>query len=135
LNAYVKSNIYTRPDDIQKVISKLDGWFACTVMTNKYVDVFKESQSQLYFCKSKEINYIYCTSEHILNMALKRYDIDHTKVNAVPCNTLLRHNVMTGDIISSYKFEVNERKKYVFDDDKTWYKNYKKSVKYLELFK
>lgn len=124
LNEYVDLQVDTNIDNIIKVCDKLDGWYACGVLSERYVDMFKDFKTSLYRTLTNELGWVYCTDKELLKAGLDKYNIVYPEPEWVPDYKLYRHCNVTGDILAT----IDIPKKIPKYDNKwnnnTWNKGY-----------
>lgn len=117
LNLYTKHNVRKKPRNIAKLGESLDGYYACAVLSKNsgkaYLDVFKDRRASLSVVSTDKLGDIYSTKEddilRVIEEINSRLPIDD-KVKIVGSFTvspghLIRHDVLTGNIILTQKFE------------------------------
>lgn len=67
LNRYLARKVNTNPDNIQKMVNDLKGYFACGIITRdgegkRVLDVFK-SRASLFFCYIRELDCVVITTD------------------------------------------------------------------------
>ena len=125
LKLYTENNVRTNPRNIEKVASRLDGYYAVGVLSSdkkghKYLDVFKEERSNLSVISTDILGDIYATREDDVRKVIEEMNKinqgNHPPVNilgvfVVNPGKLIRHDAMSGriklvqDFNTEYQFE------------------------------
>lgn len=110
LNQYVERNVTNSIDKIQAVADKLDGYYACAIMTEtkKYgyvVDIFKDSRARLsgVFIRDMGIMVFTTVAEDAVTVC-KKMGMEVAYKFAVKEGIMLRLSRLTGDPLMSQKF-------------------------------
>jgi hypothetical protein len=134
LTRYLDEGVKRTPGKIKEAVAPLKGYFACGIMTGKYIDVFKSHSARLHVAYSSDLDaYIYSTCEDSLIKAAKETDIDLSDVYEVNSLIMTRHKP-DGTIMSQHDFEeptssVTETTSPLMDSwrQRNQYTNYSKS--------
>lgn len=110
LNQYVERNVTNNPDKIQAVADKLEGYYACAVMTEtkKYgyvVDIFKDSRARLSAAYIRDMGImVFSTSLDDIAAVCRMMGMEIAYKYTVKEGILLRLSRLTGDPLVSQKF-------------------------------
>lgn len=118
LNLYIQHNVRDNPQQIQKVASKLDGYYACGVIaeTKKYgyvVDIFKDSRARLSAAYIRDMNIVvFATSIDDIVAVAQQMGMEIGYKYKVKEGKLLRLSTLTGAplLVQTFKDEFKERK-------------------------
>lgn len=105
LQSYLSNKIATNPENMDMVGYELQGWYAVAVLTDKYLDIFKEQSSSLVVSRNKELGTLFCTKSEILNKSLVLCGYGATHTHEVNSGHLIRLNPVTGEVIRTMEFD------------------------------
>jgi hypothetical protein len=112
LNLYVKHKVNQKPDAIELVARRLQGYYACGVLTrNKsdgaLLDVFKCSQARLSAAFIQELNtVVFSTAIADIKSACQRLNFNVMSEFGFEDQTMLRLDALTGEVIETLSFKV-----------------------------
>jgi predicted glutamine amidotransferase len=113
LNSYIEHGVESNIKKIQTVAKDLNGYYACAVyakVENDWLlDIFKDSQAQLYAINIKQLGLVFCTSASIVREICHQLKWNVLTVVKVRDNMIARFNIDNGEIESTYKFTKLER--------------------------
>lgn len=111
LNLYVKHRVFQKPDAIQTVANKLQGYYACGVFSSnkaqgRFLDVFKCEMASLNAAYVRDLDTIvFSTRVEDIRSVCGRlgFEVAHEFVFA--SDTLLRLDALTGEVLDRVEFE------------------------------
>lgn len=115
LNEYVTQDVANNPKNIQKVVNKLTGQFACAVLTEdnygkKYMDLFRNDQyPTLFTAYVDELGTnVFCTLPQYIEDAVTSLGWSMGTMFQVKDNTYMRFDAVTGLLLQEFEV-VKER--------------------------
>lgn len=116
LNEYLKAKVMDNVKDIQKIVSRLDGYYACGVMSKnrqgKYIlDVFKESTARLRGYYVKELGtMVFATPGQSdewgpVNNVCKELNLTLVDTYELENDRIVRMDAMTGEVLDCIDFD------------------------------
>jgi hypothetical protein len=115
LNEYVKHDVRNIPENIQKVVNKINGVYACAVLTEddngkKYLDLFRNNQyASLYTCYIDELGTnVFSTIPEIIENTVYDLGWHMDSMFQVANNSFIRFDAVTGLILE--EFEVKKER-------------------------
>lgn len=148
LNEYVEKSVTNNPQNIQKVVNKLDGYYACAVLTETkkfgfVVDIFKDARARLVAAHIKDMNImVFSTSLEDIKIVSESMGMTIDFSYSVNEGVLLRLSTLTGDPLLTQKFkpEFKRRKSESLTElssDDAWEYGYRrhKEIDYLKFKK
>lgn len=130
LNEYVRFDVMNNPNDIQKVVDKLEGYYCCGLLFkdkdgNEYMDIFRSNGAQLYAYWIKELDAIvFCTSDSIVRDTCKKMNFSYSSTFRFKEDTLVRINAKTGEFVSQHSYKTSNWSKWDNYDDGHWSRKY-----------
>ena len=114
LNEYVTKDVRSNPNDIQKVVDKLEGYYACGVLGHTedgpYLDIFKDIGAQLICAKIRELGCtVFCTKYEIVQATCKDLGLTIDMAYAVQPGFLIRMDLNANQIYDIYTYEDNRK--------------------------
>lgn len=110
LNEYVNQDVANNPSNIQKVVNKLTGAFACAVLTEnsagkKYMDLFRNDQyPTLFTCYIDELGTnVFCTLPEYIENAVTELGWSMDTIHQVKNNSYMRLDAITGLIVEEFE--------------------------------
>lgn len=110
LNLYVKHQVCNKPEAIQRVADKLQGYYACGVLTKSkahgaVLDIFKCDSANLSAAYVKELNaMVFSTNVNDIKTVCTRLGFTVMHEFVFDADTLLRLDAITGEVIDCIKF-------------------------------
>lgn len=116
LNEYIKHDVVNNLKNVQKMVDKLDGYYACAVIGKqadgrKIIDVFRDSAAKLRGYYIKELNQVvFGTTGHSetygpIPSACKDIHFTITEEFEIPNHKIVRMDAMTGEVLDSMDFD------------------------------
>jgi Glutamine amidotransferase domain len=110
LNSYFKHNIANKPEDIQKVMDDIRGYYACGVLSTntegkQHLDIFRNSTAQMsaYFVKELDA-VVFCTRSEIIRETCKKLGWTYGNTFTFKDEVMVRIDCVTGQPVSTHKF-------------------------------
>lgn len=131
LNKYLQFNVMKQPNNIQKVVDELKGYFACSIVTRdkdnkRVIDVFK-SRASLDAVYVNDLNaMVFTTSAQDVKDVCKEMKLTIEHEGTVEADKLFRLDVVTGDVLKvvSYKDTANPYPVQSYND---FHRNYRRT--------
>jgi len=131
LNEYVEKKVTNSPEKIQMVADKLEGYYACAVLTEtkKYgyvMDIFKDSRARLSAAYIRDMGImVFSTSIDDILTVCNKMGMEISYKYSVKDGILLRLSRLTGDPLLTQKFNAvfkrpkkqEEKQSYLSSDD------------------
>ncbi len=113
LKLYLEEEVSKNPANIQAVVNKLHGYYACMVFGKDkegvpYLDIFKEERANLCVTWVDEVGWVYCTNFDIVNNTAQDLALQIQYSYDIVEGCLIRINVETGGIMSVTKFDLDQ---------------------------
>lgn len=113
LQGYLKEDVVSDPANFQKVAEKLQGYYACGVLTNSetgpILDIFKGNSARLYAAFIKELNaFVLSTDDDDIKNTAKYLGFTMGEVYKINEGRFIRVNAITGKTASITSFKVGE---------------------------
>jgi len=110
LNEYVKHDVMNKPENMQIVANKLQGYYACGVFSRMkdvpILDIFKSDTANLYSGFVKELDtFVFTTMYGDLEEACRFLGFTLEGFYKVESGVLIRLNPFTGEVINTQEFE------------------------------
>lgn len=117
LNLYVDNNVANNPAGIQRVADKLQGYYACGVITEtkKYgyvLDIFKDSRARLSAAFIRDMGImVFATSLDDILAVCEKMCMEVAYKYGVKEGSLVRLSILTGDPLLSQEFKPEFKQK------------------------
>lgn len=110
LTLYNELNITEKLNNINSLADRLQGYFACAVITrdgnNWYLDIFKDSTARLSAIWVTELDsLVFCTDLDIVKTVCRKLKWHVGTEFEVSDNVIMRHDALNGNIIECVEFE------------------------------
>ena len=116
LHEYIKNSVSNLSENIGKVASKLQGYYACAIYSKtengtRILDVFKDDTARLRMYHIKELDLVcfatpgYTDYNSPMESACKTLGLTITKSYDLSGGQLIRFNVLSGEIIECVNFD------------------------------
>jgi hypothetical protein len=113
LNEYKSFDVSNVPEAISLVAGKLEGYFACPVLTidnngNQYLDIFKETTARLVATYIPQLDaMVFCTNMDIIKSVCKDLKWKWRSFFTVEAGKMIRLNAVTGSVVGTYEFKAD----------------------------
>lgn len=123
LNEYLRRDVPSFPANIAEVAEHLSGSFACAVLAHAkqdvppYMDIFRNSGSQLHAIEVEDIGIVFCTSDTIVCDAAVSLGFNILNIATVDTGRLIRLDAVSGEVLTTATFQGDH---YHSRNDKNW---------------
>lgn len=113
LNEYVDYEVNTTLDNIKEMISGLQGYYACGVLSLDAIgapimDVFKNPTADLHVTFVNELDTVaFCTRKEMLETILKDLGWQSNTIFTVKSGKVMRFDLLTGKVVDSADFNIS----------------------------
>lgn len=125
LNKYIEHKVMKNPNDIQKMVKDLTGYFACGIVSRdrddrRVIDVFK-SHANLNGLFIKQLGvFVFATSADDVENVCRTLGLTITYRSSVKENTLMRLDALTGEPIFFKEYTYNRYSSYTPSYEQYW---------------
>jgi len=110
LNSYFKHDIANKPDDIQKVMDDIRGYYSCGLLSTntegkQHLDIFRNSTASMHAYYVKELDaVVFCTKSDIIRETCKKLGWSYGNTFTFKDEIMVRIDCTTGQPISTHGF-------------------------------